>query len=281
MSTRILHREEPASGRVHRPRRARRRAHALACALLVACLGLATAGRAEPVRMRFPEGPAHGFFTFSDLATDKRIAHGELIQWIEKRAIASRLLIRFDDGSLYDETVRFAQRPVFRLLSYELTQKGPTFPEELRVEFDRSGRYDVRQKKPGKDEERATGTTEIPDDVSNGLTSVLAKNLAGAPGRAHLLTFQPEPLLLDLELVPEGKERYFVGGAATEATRYLVKPTVPGVKGALASLIGKQPPQVRMWIAPEPAPVLVRFEGALFLDGPEWRLELSAPRWKK
>ena len=48
----------------------------------------------------------------------------------------------------------------------------------------------------------------------------------------------------------------------------------------LASVTGKQPPEVHMWIAPEPAPVLVRFEGALFVDGPAWRIELGAPRWK-
>jgi hypothetical protein len=237
---------------------------------------------AAPVRMRFPEGPAHGFITLSDAASGKRLAHGEVTQWIEKRAIASRLLIRFEDGSLYDETVRFAQRPTFRLLSYELTQKGPAFDADQRVTFDRSGRYDVRLTEHGKPEERASGTTEVPEDTSNGLTSVLAKNLEpGAAAAAHLLTFQPEPLVLDLAITPEGRDAYWVGGARTEATRFIIKPTVPGVKGVLASIAGKQPPIVHMWIAPEPAPVLVRFEGALYVDGPEWRIELSAPRWTK
>lgn len=250
--------------------------------MLLASGSLVEAAAAAPVRMRFAEGPAHGFITLSDAASGKRLAHGELVQWVEKRAIASRLLIRFDDGSLYDETVRFAQRPTFRLLSYELTQKGPAFDADQRVTFDRSGRYDVRQREHGEEEQRASGTTEVPDDVSNGLTSVLAKNLEpGAAAAAHLLTFRPEPLLLDLAIAPEGRDPYWVGGVRTDATRFVVEPTVPGVKGVLASIAGKQPPIVRMWIAPEPAPVLVRFEGALYVDGPEWRIELSAPRWKK
>lgn len=232
--------------------------------------------------MRFPEGPAHGFLTLSDAASGETLAHGELIQWLEKRVVASRLVIRFDDGSLYDETVRFTQRPAFRITSYELTQKGPAFDEDQRVTFDASGRYAVRQRKHGEDEKRASGTTEIPEDVSNGLTSVLAKNLPkGASARAHLLTFRPEPLLLDLTITPQGRDPYWVGSARVEATRFVVEPEVPGVKGVLATIVGKEPPIVRMWIAPEPAPVLVRFEGALFVDGPEWRIELSAPRWKK
>ena len=53
------------------------------------------------------------------------------------------------------------------------------------------------------------------------------------------------------------------------------------MKGVLATIVGKEPPVVRMWIAPEPAPVLVRFEGALYVDGPAWRMDLSAPRWTK
>ena len=254
---------------------------ALLAWIAVAVLAAATVD-AAPVPMRFPEGPTHGFITLSDAASDRVIAHGELTQWIEKRAIVSRLVIRFDDGSLYDETLRLAQRPNFRLLSYELTQKGPAFNEDQRITFDRSGRYDVRLKKRGEEEERAAGTSEFPDDVANGLTSVLAKNLpAGQTANVHLLTFRPEPLVLDLEISPEGKDRYWVGGTSTEATRFRLKPTVPGVKGVLATIAGKEPPEVRMWFAPDPAPVLVRFEGAMFMDGPVWRVELSGPRWKK
>lgn len=232
--------------------------------------------------MRFPEGPAHGFVDLSDPASGKVLAHGELIQWLDRKVVVSRLVFRFADGSLYDETVRFAQRPVFRLRSYTLTQKGPSFPEASKVEFDSTGRYRAVLKPPGEEEKLAEGTTDIPEDVSNGLTSVLLKNLSkGGTASTHLMTFLPEPLVLELELAPEGKETYWVGGASSEATRFLVKPKVPGVKGVLASIVGKQPPEVRMWIAPEPAPVLVRFEGALFVDGPPWRIDLAAPRWTK
>lgn len=105
--------------------------------LMLATLAPATAP-AEPSRMRYPEGPAHGFVVLSDQA-DTPLAHGELIQWLEGEAVVSRLVFRFGDGSLYDETVRFSQQPVFRLLAYELSQRGPSFGESSEIQFDWSG----------------------------------------------------------------------------------------------------------------------------------------------
>jgi hypothetical protein len=251
------------------------------CAALTALL-LPRTAPAAPVTMRYPEGPAHGFLTLSDVVSGKPIAAGELIQWIEHGAISSRLVIRFDDGSLYDELVRFTQRPAFRVQSYHLVEKGPSFAEPTEVKFDRAGKYEAVVHPKGKPAKHAAGTTDIPDDVGNGLTSVFVKNLEqGASATAHLMTFQPDPIVLDVEFTPEGSDPYWVGGAQSTATRFLIKPTVPGVKGVLATVVGKQPPEVRMWIAPPPAPGLVRFEGALYVDGPVWRVDLATPRWKK
>jgi len=255
---------------------------AAACAVAAMLLGPAVAG-AEPVRMRYPEGPTHGFLVLSDVATDKPIARGELIQWIERGAIVSRLVFYFDDGSLYDETVRFSQRPVFKVLSYHLIQKGPSFSEPCDNEFDSSGRYRARlRSSPDGEEQTDSGVTEIPADVSNGMMSTLLKNLPrGASATVHIMTFRPKPMVLDLELTPEGTDRYWVGKTAQLATRFLVKPKVGGVKGVFATIAGKQPPEVRMWIGQGRAPSLVRFEGPIYYEGPPWRVELSAPRWKE
>jgi hypothetical protein len=157
----------------------------------------------EPVRVRLPECTSHGFLILSD-GSGTALAHGELIQWLERSTVASRLVIRFKDGSVYDELVRFTQRPVFRLVSYRLTQRGPAFTETADIEFDRSGRYRVRRRaKPGEKEEHAAGHVEIPDDVSNGLIFTLLKNLApGVSVTTHVLTFRPKPLVLELRLTP-------------------------------------------------------------------------------
>lgn len=244
------------------------------CAVLLA----ASAAAADPVKVRYREGPSHGFVVMEDVG-GKTIAHGEVTQWMDGNLVASRLLFRFADGSVYDELVRFSQKSVFRLESYKLSQRGPAFTETAEIEFDRSGKYTVRQRPaPDEDEETAAGEFEVPADASNGMTSILLKNLSGGAGSAHLIAFQPKPVALDLHLTPESSERYAAGRITGKATRYLMRPEIPGFKGVLADLLGKEPPTFRMWIAQGPAPALVQFEGPLYAEGPTWRVNLSGPR---
>jgi hypothetical protein len=240
----------------------------------------AAAGWAASVRMRFPEGPAHGFLVLSD-ESGAAIANGELIQWLERSQVVSELVFRFADGSLYDEIVRFTQRPVFRVTSYRLEQRGPSFTETATIEFDRQGNYRVvRRPTPDAEEEHAEGRTDVPEDVSNGMTSVLLKNLPpGTEATPHVLVFRPKPRTLELHLTPEGTDHYRVGRAVAGATRFLVKPEVGGALGVLATIAGKQPPPLHMWIAEGRAPVLVRFKGPLYADGPTWRADPGAPQW--
>src|SRR5262245_42838091 len=215
-----------------------------------------TTASADPIKVRFPESPTHGFVELSDQA-GKRIAHGELQQWREKNEMVSRLTFYFTDGSLYDETNRFSQDEVFRLLSYHLEQHGPSFKAQSNIQFDRSGRYRVRQRSaPDRDEEERSGTIEMPNDLSNGMTSIYLKNLPpGQSATVHLLVFTPSAVVLDVHLTPEGPAQYKIGPTSHTATRFLVDPQVPGVKGVVASLTGKQPPSFRMWIAEGKAPV--------------------------
>jgi hypothetical protein len=153
----------------------------------------------------------------------------------------------------------------------------------LDYQFDRSGKYKVRYREaPDKDEEQKSGTIEVPDDVSNGMTSVLLKNLPrGASATTHVLAFTPEPHVLELHLRPDGSDQFWVGPHADTATRFLAEPNVTGVTGVVAKLVGKDPPAVHIWIAQGKAPTFLKFEGALYLDGPTWRIEPSAPRWKE
>ena len=248
--------------------------------LVLGALLLGATATAAPVRMRFPEGPAHGFVALKDL-DGKTLAHGELLQWMRGSVVASRLVFYFQDGSRYDELVEFTQRPVFRVTSYKLVQHGPSFTEATDVAFDRSGHYRVRRRaKPGADEETAEGRTDLPADVSNGMTSTLLKNLMpDGSATTHLVVFRPKPMIMACHLDAEGTDRYGVGTEGGSATRYRVQPEVQGVMGAFASVTGKQPSPLHMWIARGVAPTLVRFEGPLYADGPTWRVELGTPRW--
>jgi len=232
---------------------------------------------AAPIAVRFPESATHGFLVLRGANGDV-LAHGEFVQAPAKgERMESRLTFRFKDGSLWDETVTFTQQRVFRLMTYHQLQRGPSFPEASEVSFDRdTGRYRARVGNGKASED----TIELPEDLHNGLTGTLLKNLpAGASAAGHLLTFTPTPHRLDTRLRPEGEDKFFVGDVARSATRYLVKIEVPGVKGIVASILGKDPPDVRFWISTGAAPGFVKFEGPMFLKGPRWRVERAPPRW--
>lgn len=247
---------------------------------LIAALALvvvtAATARAEPVRVRFSESLSHGFLVLRN-AAGATLAHGELVQTPRGPRVENRLTFRFKDGSLWEETVTFTQQKVFRLITYRQVQRGPSFPTASDVSFDRdNGRY---RAKLG-DESAVDGTVDLPEDVYNGLTSTLMKNLPpGTKATGRLLIFTPKPQLIDTELRAEGEDRFFVGDAPRTATRFVLKMELRGVTKVVASILGKEPPEVRYWIATGAAPAFVKFEGPLFVKGPHWRIELGAPRW--
>jgi len=250
--------------------------------LIVALFACSTGqGWADPVAVRFPEGPTYGVVTLSSLAGEV-LADGELIQTVRRRQVESRLVFRFKDGSLHDEATVFTQDRVFRVVSYRMVERGSAFPHEAEVAFDRNtGRYRVRfREKPQAEEERQEGSVEMPADLYNGMGSTLARHLNGGRATGHILAFTPKPRLLTMELSPAGEDTFRIGGAARAATRYLMKLELKGAMGVLATLTGNDPPSVQYWIS-KPVPGFLKFEDPMFLQGPIWRVEPSRVRWSQ
>ncbi len=235
-----------------------------------------TASGDAPVRVRFPEATTRGFLAIRT-PEGALIGHGELRQKVRGNEIDSRLSLQFKDGSLHDETTTFSQGPVLRLESYTLTQQGPSFPG-AEIAFDRkSGRYraKTRERVDGT-EESASGEFEMPADLYNGLALLVLKNMSpGERTTGQLAAFMPKPRLLRMELRREGEDRVTFAGDRKQATRFLVDLEIGGVTGAVASLIGKNPPDLRYWLVLGETPAFVRFEGAMFLNGPIWRVEMA------
>jgi hypothetical protein len=233
--------------------------------------GQAAPVAAEPVKVRLKEGNTRGFLALRPPGGDP-IAYGELVQKPAGKFIANRLQLNFKDGSVYDETVTFSQDGLFRLEAYRLTQRGPSFPL-TEVAFDRrSGRYTARTQdgKQGK-VEAASGELEMPADLYNGMALTLLKNLpARATAAAHMVVFMPKPRLIKMGLAQEGTDSARVGSTSRKANRYLVKLEVGGITGVVASLVGKEPPDLRYWLIPGEVPAFGKFEGAMFLKGPTW-----------
>lgn len=245
-------------------------------ALVLTVLLCATPLGATPVDVRLREGTVRGFLAIRTTA-GARLGHGELSQRPRGDEIENHLVLRFEDGSVHDEVTTYSQHGVFRLESYRLTQRGPSFPG-AEIAFDRkSGRYQAKvHEHIGSDEETASGEFEMPADLYNGMALTLLKNLpAGQSATVQLAAFTPKPRLLRMALGREGEDRVAFAGAPKRATRYLVDLEIGGLTGVAAALIGKTPPDLRYWLAAGDIPAFVRFQGAMFLNGPVWRVEMA------
>jgi len=238
---------------------------------LVLTLLLALPGEAGPIVVKYSEGVTRAFPILRGL-DGERLAHGDFVQVPRGDRVESRMTFRFKDGSLYDETVVYSQDDVFRLLSYRIVQRGPSFPETLEATVDRaSGRYHVRYRADEDSaEEVLEGKFELPDDAYNGMLSLVLKNLPARKSETvSIVAFTPKPRAVKLQLMPVAEDRVTVGDLPLHAVRYVLRPQL----GLFASLLVVDVPDVRVWIAPGEAPAFIRAEGPLYFMGPVWRIE--------
>ena len=239
-------------------------------AALVAWLPLA---HAAPVPVRFTEGVMHGFPVLRS-AQGERLASGELTQVARGDVVESRLVFRFQDGSLYDETVVFSQRDVFKIDKYRLVQRGPSFPESVEASIDRAtGNYGVRYRADQDSaEEVLSGRFTLPDDVYSGMLGVALKNLSpGESATVQIVVFTPQPRLVKVLLAPHSVDQLTIGERPITTTRYTIKPQL----GMLASLLVVDVAPVQCWVLKGDAPAFIKFEGPLYFIGPVWRIELN------
>lgn len=232
-----------------------------------------------PVTVRYSEGTVHGFL---DLRTeqDSLLAHGDLLQVPGDSTIESRLVLRFADKSVFEETTTFSQHRVFRMVAYHLVQRGPAFSADLDASLSRDGHYVVtsRSHKDGRTE-RHVGQLDLPSDVSNGLPVVIAKNLRrGDTADVHLVAFTPKPRLIGLRIAFAGTDTVMVGARAEPTARFVIKPQLGAFTAFFAKLLGKLPPDSHVWIVMDQVPAFIRFEGPMYM-GPIWRLNLTTPTW--
>ncbi|MFI5324866.1 MAG: hypothetical protein ACHQ7H_01410 [Candidatus Rokuibacteriota bacterium] len=243
--------------------------------------GVPPDAEAGPVAVRYTEGVTHGFLTLRSTAGDL-LAEGDLLQVVRPEGVDSRLVFRFKDGSLHDETVVFTQSKVFTMVSYRLVQRGPSFPEELEIAVDRErekGRYKVKSRRAGGEAEIVTGEIELPLDVYNGMFIMMLKNLPkGAAETVHVLAFTPKPTLIQVALTPQGAETVSAGERRVPVTHYVLKPKLGLLRGAAAALFGKTPPDYHGWIVTADLPAFVAIDGPLYTGGPIWRFETTSPR---
>jgi hypothetical protein len=248
--------------------------------LVTVLMGLRHAS-AAPVAVRFAEGVTHGFLVLRNVDAEL-LASGDLLQFQQGGQVESRMVFRFKDGSLYDETVVFTQQRVFTMQSYRLVHRGPAFTEDTEISLERaSGKYRVNTKDHKNVRgQQLNGTLDLPPDVYNGMVITVAKNLPkGASETIHIVAFTPTPRLIQLEFAPAGEQKVLIGELRKTATRYVLKPRLGIWLKFFATLLGRVPPNSHAWIISEELPAFARFEGQLVTMGPVWRIETTSPRW--
>jgi hypothetical protein len=255
---------------------------AYAVAVVVLCLGTAVLS-AEPVAVRHAEGLLHGFLTLRS-PDGALLANGDLIQNVVGGRVSGRLVFRFKDGSLSDETSVFSQRGHFRLLTYHMIQRGPAFEQPLEMTIDTAaGRVVVRYKNDHGEEKVEDEQMKLPPDLANGMLSTLLKNVRrdALPSGLPLVVATPKPRLVNVVPSLAGSEPFSTGGTARKATHYVLKVDIGGVAGFVAPLIGKQPPDSHVWILEGEAPAFLRSRAPMFMGGGLWQTELVSPAWPR
>jgi hypothetical protein len=240
------------------------------------------AGSAEPVPVRRAQGYLHGYVVLKDL-DDKILASGDLIQTTTGGRVTAALTLHFKDGSLYQESAVFSQRRTYQLLTYKQVRKGPAFKTQETLTFDTaSGKVGIEYTdKDGKVKTIADKLT-MPPDLANGIIpTVLTDVDPKVETTLSMLASTPNPRLVKLKISASEQDSFSIGGAGAKATHYVMKIDIGGVTGAVAKVVGKQPPPVHFWVAAGSAPVFLKSEGPLFEDGPIWRIEMASPAWPK
>jgi len=233
----------------------------------------------ESVAVRYREGVSHGFLLLRT-PDGKPIADGESTQVSQGDRVTTHMWFKFKDGSFYDQTTVFSQRGTFHLLRDHVLREGPAFKRRLETSIDAtSGEVTVRYTDDHNQEKVTSKRLELPPDVANGILFTLLKNVQPDVPKTTVsyVAATPKPRLVNLEITPQGQKPFSIGSYNHKALLYSVKVRIGGIAGAIASLIGKQPPDTQAWVLTGEAPAFARADGPLYGDGPIVRMELAIP----
>jgi hypothetical protein len=234
---------------------------------------------ADPVPVLHPQGSSHGFLIVKTV-DGTRIATGDATEIVHGDRVTSRVIFRFRDGSIDDDTTVFVQRGVFRLISDHHIQRGPSFPKPIDVLIETSTGQITSRTEDGKVRQ---DHLDLSPDVSNGLPPNLLMNILPSTPETKLSFVAPteKPRLIHVSIKPAGEVPFTIGGTKRKAVDFLLHVELGGITGVVAPVIGKQPPDYHIWILPGASPAFIREEGPLYEGGPIWRIEQISPEFPR
>jgi hypothetical protein len=244
---------------------------------------LATAALAEPISVRHIQRPMHRFMAARS-ETGKIIATGEFTQVVQGDEVTMRMIYKFVDGSIDDETTTYGQQGTFRLVRNHHIQKGPFFtkPIDFTVEaatgivtsrtIDKNGGIHVESKH-----------MDLPDDLANGIVGTLLLNVPHntTPFRVGMLTPVSGGRLVKLLISPESEQTVQLAGQTLKATVFRIHPELGGFVRVIARLLGLQPKDVMVWVLEGEEPAVAVVIGQLGGYGPVVSSDLVGTSFEK
>src|SRR5262249_12826764 len=154
----------------------------------------------------------------------------------------------------------------------------PAFAMQMESMVDvQTGRVTVNSVEKGK-ARNLEQTLILPADLSNGMVFTLIKNIPPEPPTTvSFLAFTPKPQVVKLTFNKQGRDKLKTLTASYSASRFVMRVEIGGIKGFLARLFRKVPPDTQVWIADQGSPTFVASEGPLYGGGPVWRIDLVSP----
>lgn len=235
---------------------------------------------ADPVAVHYPQGIEHGYLALRS-AEGNVLAVGDLIQTVRGSVVTARMVFRFKDGSLDDETTVFSQRRTFQMISDHHIQKGPFFEHPIDMTIDaRKGQVTVRSTdKDGKENTDSDHMKLDPDAVSGLMLIPIAQNLNADATETDvsMVVATPKPRIVKLVFTPDGEDSFTLAGTERKAMHYEIKFDLGGIAGVIAPMIGKKPPNMEVWIERGTVPAFVKEEGPLSAGGPVVSIQQTGP----
>lgn len=90
----------------------------------------------------------------------------------------------------------------------------------------------------------------------------------------------PKPRLVKVAISQDGEDWFSVGNSTHKTVRYALKIELKGLPVLVVPLVGKEPPDIHIWVLSGEAPAYLKSEGPLYGGGPVWRIELVSPARK-
>lgn len=234
---------------------------------------------AVPIPVIERQGSTHGFLILED-ENHKEIAVGDQTYFARGNTVRSRLMFRFKDGSVDDETAVFRQGASIQLVSDHHIQTGPSFPKPLDLTIDVPKGTVTWVETSDKGKKTNSQHMDLPADLVNGIVSLAPENFTSKLSEMDVsyLVLAPKPRVVKFIVKRDGEDHVMLGSMDRKADRFNIHIELGGVAGVVAPLIGKQPPDLKMWTLGE-LPVFIRMTGPLYMDGPAWTIAWAAPKW--